>query len=63
MIGKYCDGFTVAKTIKMILDCTAKELWFEVEDVENMAPCPHFKGLLLKLILLFLEVLGNIFLS
>ena len=50
IIGKYCDGFTVPKTIKMILDCTAKELWFEVEDVGNMAPCPHFKGSFLNLI-------------
>ena len=49
VIGKYCDGFTVPKTIKMVLDCTTKELWFEVDDVGNMTQCPHFKGSFLKL--------------
>ena len=43
-IGKYCEGLAVSKTIKMVLDCEAKELWFE-EAANNFAPCMHFEGI------------------
>ncbi len=45
IVGRYSDGLPVPKSIHMIVDLTAKEVWFNVDSgEENLKPCPHITG-------------------
>ena len=43
-IGRFCNGFAVPKSVSLVLDCDAKELWFELESTQDLAQCVHFTG-------------------